>query len=96
MIAGVADHVGERILDQLHDLVIQLGRLAFHDQFDLLAEVVAGVAWAVLLLGEVLAKELVRKTAKTVELRSLNPEHEDVQFPLTDVVWIARIVWATQ
>ncbi|TCT06831.1 S24 family peptidase [Aquabacter spiritensis] len=46
--------------------------------------------------GQVLAKELVRRTARTVELRSLNPEHEDVQFPLSDVVFIARIVWATQ
>lgn len=46
--------------------------------------------------GEVLAKELVRRTAKTLELRSLNPAHEDLQFPLTDIVWISRIVWATQ
>ncbi|MEP9379520.1 helix-turn-helix transcriptional regulator [Aquabacter sp. CN5-332] len=46
--------------------------------------------------GEVLAKELVRKTAKTVELRSLNPEHEDLQLAVTDVLWIARIIWATQ
>lgn len=46
--------------------------------------------------GEVLAKELVRKTAKTLELRSLNPAHEDLQFPLTDILWISRIVWATQ
>ncbi|OYW57712.1 MAG: DNA-binding protein [Rhizobiales bacterium 17-65-6] len=46
--------------------------------------------------GEVLAKELVRRTAKTLELRSLNPAHEDLQFPLTDIAWIARIVWATQ
>ncbi len=46
--------------------------------------------------GEVLAKELVRKTAKTVELRSVNPAHEDIQFPLSDVLWIARIIWATQ
>ena len=46
--------------------------------------------------GEVLAKELVRRTAKTLELRSLNPAHEDLQFPLADIAWIARIVWATQ
>ncbi|WP_127090585.1 S24 family peptidase [Aquabacter cavernae] len=46
--------------------------------------------------GEVLAKELVRKTAKTLDLRSLNAAYEDIQLPLTDVAWIARIVWATQ
>ncbi|WP_024279672.1 MULTISPECIES: helix-turn-helix transcriptional regulator [unclassified Xanthobacter] len=46
--------------------------------------------------GEVLAKELVRKTARHIELRSLNPAHEDRQIPLDQVDWIARIVWASQ
>lgn len=46
--------------------------------------------------GEVLAKELKRRTAKTVELKSLNPEHPDRQFAITDVLWIARIMWASQ
>ena len=46
--------------------------------------------------GEVLAKELKRRTAKTVELKSLNPEHPDRQFAVADVLWIARIVWASQ
>ncbi|MEW6122096.1 MAG: helix-turn-helix transcriptional regulator [Pseudomonadota bacterium] len=46
--------------------------------------------------GEVLAKELVRKTAKTLDLRSLNTAYEDIQLALADVAWIARIVWATQ
>jgi phage repressor protein C with HTH and peptisase S24 domain len=46
--------------------------------------------------GEVLAKELKRRTAKNVELRSLNPEHEDRVLPAADVLWIARIVWASQ
>jgi phage repressor protein C with HTH and peptisase S24 domain len=46
--------------------------------------------------GEVMAKELKRKTAKTVELRSLNPEHGERTLTLEDVVWIARIVWASQ
>lgn len=46
--------------------------------------------------GEVLAKELVRKTARHVELRSLNPAHEDRQIPLDQVDWMARIVWASQ
>ncbi|MEP9366033.1 helix-turn-helix transcriptional regulator [Xanthobacter sp. VNH20] len=46
--------------------------------------------------GEVLAKELVRMTPRTVDLRSLNPEYEDRQIPAADVLWIARIIWATQ
>ncbi|WP_454918414.1 S24 family peptidase [Xanthobacter sediminis] len=46
--------------------------------------------------GEVMAKELVRKTARQVELRSLNPAHEDRQIPLDQVEWMARIVWASQ
>ncbi|MFN3655772.1 MAG: helix-turn-helix transcriptional regulator [Pseudolabrys sp.] len=46
--------------------------------------------------GEVMVKELRRKTAKTVELKSLNAEHRDRTLPLADVVWIARIVWASQ
>ncbi|MEP9352373.1 helix-turn-helix transcriptional regulator [Xanthobacter sp. KR7-65] len=46
--------------------------------------------------GEVLAKELVRKTTRHVELRSLNPAHEDRQIPLDQVEWMARIIWASQ
>lgn len=46
--------------------------------------------------GEVLAKELARKTARQVELRSLNPEHPDRTLAAGDVAWIARIVWASQ
>lgn len=46
--------------------------------------------------GEVLAKELVRKTAKSLDLKSLNAAYEDIQLPLSEVAWIARIIWATQ
>lgn len=46
--------------------------------------------------GEVLAKLLARKTAKQVELLSLNPEHPNRQFEIADVEWIARIIWASQ
>jgi phage repressor protein C with HTH and peptisase S24 domain len=46
--------------------------------------------------GEVLAKELKKRTAKSVELRSLNPAHKDRVLPAADVVWIARIMWARQ
>jgi phage repressor protein C with HTH and peptisase S24 domain len=46
--------------------------------------------------GEVLAKELLRRTAKSIELKSLNAEHADRMLPVTDVIGIARIVWASQ
>jgi len=46
--------------------------------------------------GEVLAKELKRETARSIELRSLNPDHPDRVLPLSEVAWIARILWASQ
>jgi len=46
--------------------------------------------------GEVTVKELKRKTTKHIELKSLNAEHRDRTLPMSDVLWIARIVWASQ
>jgi phage repressor protein C with HTH and peptisase S24 domain len=46
--------------------------------------------------GEVLVKELKKRTTKSIELRSLNPAHKDRSLPASDVDWIARIMWATQ
>ena len=46
--------------------------------------------------GEVMVKELKRKTAKTVEVKSLNTDHRDRVLQMADVLWIARIVWASQ
>ena len=46
--------------------------------------------------GEVMAKLLHRMTAQRIELRSLNPAHEDRAFPLSDVVFVHRIIWASQ
>jgi len=46
--------------------------------------------------GEVMVKELKRKTSKTLELVSLNREHPDRTLSMSDVLWIARIVWASQ
>jgi len=46
--------------------------------------------------GELMAKELKRKTAKTLELKSLNAADGDRVFPMSDVQWVARIVWASQ
>jgi len=46
--------------------------------------------------GEVLVKELRRRTQKVIELQSLNPAHSDRTLSTADVEWIARIVWASQ
>ena len=46
--------------------------------------------------GEVMAKELKRRAADHVELRSLNPEHPDRTLALADIDWMARIMWARQ
>jgi phage repressor protein C with HTH and peptisase S24 domain len=46
--------------------------------------------------GEVMVKQLTRKTAKTIELQSLNAAHPDRTLAMPDVLWIARIVWASQ
>jgi phage repressor protein C with HTH and peptisase S24 domain len=46
--------------------------------------------------GEVMAKELKRKTAKSIELKSLNAQHADRTLAAGDVLWIARILWASQ
>jgi phage repressor protein C with HTH and peptisase S24 domain len=46
--------------------------------------------------GEVMVKELKRRTSRTLELQSLNPNHAERVLPASDVEWIARIVWASQ
>lgn len=46
--------------------------------------------------GEVMAKELKRRTAKTIELKSLNAQHADRTLAAAEVMWVARILWASQ
>jgi phage repressor protein C with HTH and peptisase S24 domain len=46
--------------------------------------------------GEVMVKELKRKSQKSIELKSLNTAHGDRTLQMSDVIWIARIVWASQ
>jgi phage repressor protein C with HTH and peptisase S24 domain len=46
--------------------------------------------------GEVMAKELGRITASSIELISLNPDYPGRTLDTADVVWMARIVWASQ
>ncbi len=45
---------------------------------------------------EVMVKELKRRTSKSIELQSINAAHPDRTLAVSDVVWIARIVWASQ
>lgn len=46
--------------------------------------------------GEVMAKQLARRSAKRLELKSLNPAHPDRSFTLDQVAWLHRIIWASQ
>ena len=46
--------------------------------------------------GEVMVKELKRRTTRTLELASINPAQADRTLDADDVAWIARIVWASQ
>src|SRR3954453_484872 len=46
--------------------------------------------------GEVMIRELKRRTAKALELASLNPAQADRTLDADDVAWIARIVWVSQ
>ncbi|MEI2298114.1 S24 family peptidase [Ensifer sp. MJa1] len=46
--------------------------------------------------GEVMAKILTRQTPQMIELLSLNPEHPNRSFEISQVEWIARIIWASQ
>jgi phage repressor protein C with HTH and peptisase S24 domain len=46
--------------------------------------------------GEVFAKQLSHRTARRVELKSLNPAHPDYSFDMAELVWMHRIIWASQ
>ena len=47
-------------------------------------------------VGEVMVKQLRRRTAKVIELQSINPQHGDRTLAPNDVDWMARVVWASQ
>jgi phage repressor protein C with HTH and peptisase S24 domain len=46
--------------------------------------------------GEMIAKELKRKTAKAIELNSLDGQHAERTVVMDDVAWMARILWVSQ
>ncbi len=46
--------------------------------------------------GEVMVKVLKRRTAKALELQSLDASGGERTMPVTEIAWIARIAWASQ
>lgn len=46
--------------------------------------------------GRLMIKQLKRRTAKTIELRSISSRHDEDVLAVQDVLWIARILWASQ
>jgi len=48
------------------------------------------------LKGEVLIKELKRKSAMQLELKSLGSKGESKVIDASEVAWIARILWVSQ
>jgi len=46
--------------------------------------------------GAVMAKLLLRRTATRIELASLNPAFPDLRFAADEILWMHRIIWASQ
>lgn len=46
--------------------------------------------------GEVMVKELARQTASRIELKSINPQFDNLSYSMTEISWIARVVWVSQ
>ena len=46
--------------------------------------------------GEILAKELKRRSARSIELHSLNPEQPDRTILAKDIAWVGRVMWLRQ
>jgi len=46
--------------------------------------------------GEVMAKVMQRRTARNVELASLNPAHPVRSIAVAEIEWMGRILWASQ
>ncbi|MEM6811173.1 MAG: helix-turn-helix transcriptional regulator [Pseudomonadota bacterium] len=46
--------------------------------------------------GEVMVKELIKQASNKIEVKSLNPAHEDRSFQMRELSWIARVMWVSQ
>jgi len=47
-------------------------------------------------LGEVMARELARRTAKRVDVLALNPLQPAASFAAEEISWMSRILWVSQ
>ena len=43
-----------------------------------------------------MVKTLKRRTARTIELTSINPAHVERTLMVREVAWMARVLWASQ
>ncbi len=46
--------------------------------------------------GDLMVRQLVRRTARHIDLAPLNPFHPAISLAARDLAWMARIVWASQ
>lgn len=46
--------------------------------------------------GDLLVKQLGIMTDKMIELIALNPEHPNLQFEPSEILWVARVMWVSQ
>ena len=46
--------------------------------------------------GKVKVEELRRRTAKSIQLRSVDREQKEQTLPARDVLWMHRVIWASQ
>jgi phage repressor protein C with HTH and peptisase S24 domain len=46
--------------------------------------------------GEILAKEVKRRSAKTLELIAFTPDRSEQAIPVEEIAWVARVMWARQ
>lgn len=46
--------------------------------------------------GEIITRELARRTATRVELTAANPGHPDLEIDAREIAWISRIIWVGQ
>ena len=45
---------------------------------------------------KVKVEELRRRTAKSIQLRSVDREQKEQTLPARDVLWMHRVIWASQ
>ena len=45
---------------------------------------------------EVMVKELKHRSAKKIELKSLNPQHDLITLSPDEICWMARVIWVSQ